>query len=1064
MKTKLQERLLLNRYLYAQIGSDNPTVLQEQLQKVREGYSAEGISTFAQYLIEQAETTPTKIKPKLRGYDENIKLYVARLNASRERVGEPTISLRYYQYLALLLTELYLDQYFTNRDQLRDAINLYADLLNAGLPKGATPFPSVKCDAAQNDLNKVAYWMATGSGKTLLMHINYWQYHYYAERNNHLPDNILLITPNEKLSEQHSRELSYSGINNFRYGNDGRRTLFQEGIAYIEITKLKKNKRGKGASIDISEFEEQDSQLIFVDEGHRGNTGDTWREIRDTLGLNGFTFEYSATFGQVVNGASKQKHKELLPEYGKAILFDYSYRHFHGDGYGKDYWILNVGEQTRDLTNTLMLGNLLTFYEQVKLYRERKDVLQPFNIEAPLWVFVGTSVVGGSKNAKQAATDVQRVVQFFADFLKHKAKWVQQIDELLTNSTLFTGLFPTLRGGDDYAEMYNAIVQTVLHGETGRSLRVVQLRGEESEIGLQVGADNPYFGVIRVSNTKLLLERFRKVDGLEILTEELSYSLFDGINAANSSINILIGAKMFIEGWDCYRVSCMGLINVGRSEGSQIIQLFGRGVRLRGLGYSLKRSDELSARQLGTLERPAYIDLLETLRIFGIRADYMAKFREYLEAEGASTTPYRDIYLPIQYNRQLLAEPLQVFRVPPDKLFLRDHAAQLPQTVKQVIYDIRPKVELDTETGKRVQKQVGEVNQMDKLRERALFFDWQTIYLDIVRFIQQWKMQNLIFTQADLQTIFYKGGFILYCTDEQIRVLDRFGRMPAQQIATTLLRKHIQQQYAIIEKQWCNSVASLQRLTVDDTNLDWDSYKLRVTVDAAEAIETLVVQAQDEIKAWNNGWQAHEADKLPRIYFDRHIYAPLLLEANQVKITPAGLNGGEARFVKQLAHFTENLPDDLQTCRFVLLRNLTLRRGISFFDENEGGSFFPDFILWILQDDKQFITFIDPHGMGRETPSSFKVRLFESLKGEWTKAINDSKPYTYFLNSFIISPKSFNKIRGTLSAEWEKDESTINRKHQVYFLPDRDDETKYIAEIVNSTVGQAKKRKRVGVR
>lgn len=29
-------------------------------------------------------------------------------------------------------------------------------------------------------------------------------------------------------------------------------------------------------------------------------------------------------------------------EYGRSILFDYSYRHFHEDGYGKDFSVLNL--------------------------------------------------------------------------------------------------------------------------------------------------------------------------------------------------------------------------------------------------------------------------------------------------------------------------------------------------------------------------------------------------------------------------------------------------------------------------------------------------------------------------------------------------------------------------------------------------------------------------------------------------------------------------------------------------------------------------------------------------
>ena len=68
----------------------------------------------------------------------------------------------------------------------------------------------------------------------------------------------------------------------------------------------------------------------------------------------------------------------------------------------------------------------------------------------------------------------------------------------------------------------------------------------------------------------------------------------------------------------------MGLMNVGKSEGSEIIQLFGRGVRLKGYGMTLKRSS-----QLPDVKKPDHIALLETLNIFGVRAQYMQQFKEY---------------------------------------------------------------------------------------------------------------------------------------------------------------------------------------------------------------------------------------------------------------------------------------------------------------------------------------------------------------------------------------------------------------------------------------------------
>ena len=60
----------------------------------------------------------------------------------------------------------------------------------------------------------------------------------------------------------------------------------------------------------------------------------------------------------------------------------------------------------------------------------------------------------------------------------------------------------------------------------------------------------------------------------------------------------------------------MGLMNVGKGEGAQIIQLFGRGVRLKGYDLSLKRSGRTKLPE--GIERPKHIDMLETLGIFGI--------------------------------------------------------------------------------------------------------------------------------------------------------------------------------------------------------------------------------------------------------------------------------------------------------------------------------------------------------------------------------------------------------------------------------------------------------------
>ncbi len=93
----------------------------------------------------------------------------------------------------------------------------------------------------------------------------------------------------------------------------------------------------------------------------------------------------------------------------------------------------------------------------------------------------------------------------------------------------------------------------------------------------------------------------------------------------------------------------MGLMNVGKGEGAQIIQLFGRGVRLKGYDMSLKRSGKAQLPE--GVERPKHISVLETLGIFGIHADYMAQFRDFLEEEGLPTNDDRiEFLLPVIKN------------------------------------------------------------------------------------------------------------------------------------------------------------------------------------------------------------------------------------------------------------------------------------------------------------------------------------------------------------------------------------------------------------------------------
>ena len=402
--SRLEHRLTLLSWLHGLLGCESTKDLLDDVGQADEGFDGSGRSHVHARLASRAGQMLGVTVADLERYDDNIRDHLAAMNASRT---EP-ITLRYFQHLAALYTEIFLDHYSQSPARLLDSLNKHVDRLNERR-HGAERVERYE----QSDLKKLAFWMATGSGKTLLMHLNYRQYLHY---NRETLDNILLITPSEDLSRQHLEELLASGIPARRfYLNES--ALFGTAantVQVIEITKLVTEKTGQGVSVPVDVFEGRN--LVFVDEGHKGSGSEerTWRSRREKLSETGFTFEYSATFGQALTAA---RDDALTAEYGKAIVFDYSYRYFHEDGFGKDFHVLNLPQETtEDRTDTLLLANMLSFYEQQRVFADQANELRPYNLEQPLWIFVGSSVNAVRTEGGQARSDVLTIARFL-----HKA-------------------------------------------------------------------------------------------------------------------------------------------------------------------------------------------------------------------------------------------------------------------------------------------------------------------------------------------------------------------------------------------------------------------------------------------------------------------------------------------------------------------------------------------------------------------------------------------------------------------------------------------------------------------
>ena len=1008
---QLEHSLVLLSWLNEQLGYGNTPQLLDDIKQAAEGFTPDGRSYVYLRLISRGDK-PKILPADLARYDDNIREHLCAMNAGRV---EP-LTLRYFQYLAALYTEIFLDRYCNDQSKLLGSLN---ELVNRRNLERLPGDPSVE-RFAEPDLKKLAYWMATGSGKTLVMHLNYRQFLHYSKE----PlDNILLITPNEGLSEQHIRELRASNIpvERFDLNESGLLASGNETVKVTEITKLVGEKRGGGVSVPVEAFE--GNNLIFVDEGHKGSGGEAWRSARDALGETGFTFEYSATFGQALTAAGKS---DLTVEYGKAIAFDYSYRHFYKDGYGKDFHILNLKEETTpEQTDTLLLANLLSFYEQKRVFAEQTDTLRPYNLEKPLWVFVGSRVNVVYTENRQSRSDVLTVVRFLHRLLTNEGGWVTQtIARLLQGKSglfnqydedVFADMFQYLRQRREDAEgVYRDILQNVLRAPGSGGLHLCDIRGSDGELGLKSSGADEYFGLIYIGDTNNF-KKLVEADDTGIVTEEDSFSrsLFEGINDPTTTIDVLVGAKKFMEGWNSWRVSNMGLLNIGKREGSEIIQLFGRGVRLRGRDLSLKRSSALDG------AHPNHIQRLETLNIFAVRANYMAQFRDYLEREGIPTAGNVELSLPIQSNRDFLGSNLYIPRLPDSRSFV-DEA--------QIVLDIDPAITARVDLSLKIQQVVSghqdfTASATNSGEERCIpseslaLVDWQDIYIRLLEHKESKGFRNLVIQPDIPRKILETESLYQLIADESVVRPRSFADVSQlQDAAAAIVLKYAEKFYSVRQGRWESDNMTYRVLSETDTN--FRDYTIKLPRDDAELIGAVQKMITEGSRIYKERVQ-----ELPNIHFDRHLYQPLLTnQSDKIRSEPPGLNEGERRFVDDLRLYCSVEKNELLAGKeLFLLRNLTRGKGIGFFT-NSG--FYPDFILWVNEGDSQRIVFIEPHGMLHAYAyiHDDKARLHRKL-ADLTQEINRRAGiHNVTLDSYIISVTPFEELRLRYGdGEWDKD-------------------------------------------
>ena len=643
------------------------------------------------------------------------------------------------------------------------------------------------------------------------------------------------------------------------------------------------------------------------------------------------------------------------------------------------------------------------------------------------------------------------ILLFLSRYVSDRTTSIQRIDQVLnqglitaTGKNLLAGHFTYLNVSKlSPAQIFDETLITLFNAPGGGQLYIENLKNVAGEIALRLGAENEAFGVINVGDDAKLVRLCEK-KGLVTGEREFSGSLFHEIGKPNSSVHLLIGSKKFTEGWNSWRVSTMGLMNVGKREGAQIIQLFGRGVRLKGFSLSLKRSSKTSLPE--GVKRPPHIGVLETLGMFGIQADYMEQFRSFLDEEGLPPNDGQNEFL-LPVIKDLGKQKLKMIRLKKAingiNIEFGDafrKLAPIPtiappdpsSDISIVVLNWYPKI-------RAMKSGVIDKNVDTTLNETHLnschtaFMDLNRLYFDLERFKAERGWHNLNITRQGIEALLVNHSWYTLQIPEEELAGDSYEKVRLwEEIALALLKKFTERYYTFRKREWELPHLEYRDLESDDPNFlcvkeppGEGNYHILIEKSQEEIVvkleELKTAIQQGKLKDW-------EFQGIKAIFFSRHLYQPLLcLDKDVINISPTPLNQGERQFVEDLKIYYKNHPAYFETRELYLLRNLSRGRGVSFF---EAGNFYPDFILWLLTSSKQQVIFVDPKGLRYLGPNDPKIQFYEKIK-EIERYLGDP---TVHLDSFIIS----NTPSTTMCKLWQMEKDEMQRRHILFQEEDRE--------------------------
>lgn len=869
-------------------------------------------------------------------------------------------------------------------------------------------------------LNRASLWMATGSGKTLVL-VKLIEFLHQLATNDFIPKNdILILAPKPEILNQikehievfnknSSVKINLKDLREFEKSKHLQTSLYEpDGITVFYYRSDNITDVDKTEQLSYKTVLNNGKWYVLLDEAHKGDKEDSIRQAYySILAHKGFIFSFSATFTDTVDIVTTAYNfnlkKFIETGYGKHITVS-----------GQEYknWNKKKQDEFSEADKTEMVVKSLLVLTAIKKEAKFIKTKHPELFHNPLLITIANEV--NTIDAELKLFFKQLAIVASGKYDLDKAKEVLRQDLIIHRDYQFnTAEIP----GSFVQIIENLtkedILKQVFNASAFGKIEYTRIANNSREVAFRLKTANAgqHFCLLVASDATKWSDNV--LENYEYTETPLTKSYFKTINSQESSINILLGSRIFTEGWDSNRPNVVNFINIGVDEGAQkfVLQAIGRGVRIQPVpGIRKRLSYIVNPEETEQLEK--YIDVktkeavlkrclpLESLFLFATKKEVIKNITENLSREKDA-------------DDWKIVKNIQKTKIPKDLIIPKyeEVVAEIPAySINQTEYEeliqfvgsesgIQDKLVL-MQAPTNVSKTL--ISALDKIRDEDNF-------IFEIEHSRRKPMDNLLL----LNQHFHQKPKRLKTFQPVLTEINHFEKIEVANLPD-------------------NELELLEQAIIDSIKGSKSEYSSVSDIVAAYTAKKLNdQQLQEQLDLFNSKDKPNNYSynglklELNTDFLVEHYYNPIILtsEAHKQLFKHIVWVPSEVKFLKKLQENRDKL-EKYEWWYFSKIDQTTDDVSIPYYDtrEQKYREFFPDFVFWLKpkDSDKLIIKFIDPKGNVVGTGNAEdKAKGYENIfNGHTIKYQNKEVQIDLF---FYNDPKGVNEsVRDYFTEDFKK--------------------------------------------